>query len=476
MKHGLNINASYARRIVLNLLLFTGFFCFEAKGQSKLILSPGSFISQVKQYHPLSRQANILVEQASAALLAARGNFDPLVSMNQDDKAFSGINYYRYTNLELKLPTVTGIAIKSGFENTGGSFANPELSRGIASYLGVEIPLLQGLLADKQRTVLQQAKTYKKLAKQEQANVINDLLFDAYNAYWHWAAAYQLHSLYSRYLELTQKRVNLVRLSFFNGDRSVADTLEAHGQLQNFSMLQNEAAILLNARYYELSLFLWDQEEKPYLLSDLYTPDLDSFNTTRSLPTLDSLENELALAHPALSAYVAKQHILEAERRLKFQNLLPLVNFKANLLSKEYFKKLSLDNSYLANNYKFGFSIKTPLFFRQAKGEYRTAKLKIKDNNYQLARKRWELQTKLRKYYNEALLYEKQLRTANEARSNYATLLKLEEMKLMQGESSLFLVNARENKLLEVEEKLIELRLKYLKAFYAMDWSAGHLR
>lgn len=51
--------------------------------------------------------------------------------------------------------------------------------------------------------------------------------------------------------------------------------------------------------------------------------------------------------------------------------------------------------------------------------------------------------------------------------------MKAEEVKLQNGESSLFLINSRENKALEAFEKLIELKTKFLKTKFALHWSAG---
>jgi hypothetical protein len=43
----------------------------------------------------------------------------------------------------------------------------------------------------------------------------------------------------------------------------------------------------------------------------------------------------------------------------------------------------------------------------------------------------------------------------------------------MNGESSLFLVNSRESKALEAYLKLVELKTKYFKTIYALQWSTG---
>jgi outer membrane protein TolC len=55
-------------------------------------------------------------------------------------------------------------------------------------------------------------------------------------------------------------------------------------------------------------------------------------------------------------------------------------------------------------------------------------------------------------------------------------LLRAEEFKLKLGESSLFLVNSRENKLLETEQKYAELRSKFFNSLISMQAAAGALR
>jgi outer membrane protein TolC len=60
--------------------------------------------------------------------------------------------------------------------------------------------------------------------------------------------------------------------------------------------------------------------------------------------------------------------------------------------------------------------------------------------------------------------------------TNFEKLLKAEETLFRNGESSLFLINSRENKVLETERKLIELKAKYYKTIYALQWSTGLLK
>ena len=54
-------------------------------------------------------------------------------------------------------------------------------------------------------------------------------------------------------------------------------------------------------------------------------------------------------------------------------------------------------------------------------------------------------------------------------------LQKGEETRFVNGESTLFLLNAREQKTIESEQKLVELKAKVQKAAVNVKWAAGVL-
>lgn len=449
------------------------FCCSTATAQGKQLLTEEAFIQQVKQYHPVVKQADLLTQKASADLLSARGAFDPLFQTGNTAKSLDGVNYYQYANPELKIPTAAGVNLKTGFEKAEGQYINPERTRGVASYIGMEIPLLNGLLTDKKRTTLRQAGIYTKQTAQERLLMINDLLFDARTSYWEWAGAWYLYRVYTNYIDIAAKRARLVGISFKNGDRAMADTVEAWAQLQNVKLLQSDALLNLNKKTLDLSAYLWTADEIPYLLPEEYTPDTLALPALQLLPDTTSLLAELNTAHPAIQSALFKLDILDAERRLKRQNLLPVVNLQANLLSKDYYQYDKMSWAYLDNNYKWGINVRVPLLLRQERGDYKNVLIKIRDNNIELQKKQWDLQNKVRKYYAEAVQLQDQLQAAREMNTAYTSLLRTEELKFTQGESSMFLINARENKTLEMQQKVIELQVKYRKAAYGIRWAAG---
>lgn len=460
---------------ILNINLFLLISPGSAVAQGKELLTEEAFIQQVKQYHPVAKQANLLTEKAKVDLLNARGAFDPVFEVTSSAKSLDGVNYYQYSNTELKIPIGTAINLKAGYEKSNGQYINPERTRGVASYLGMEIPLLNGLITDKKRTTLRQAGVYRQLNDQERLLMINDLLFEARTSYLEWAGAWYLYQIYTSYIDVAAKRTSLISLAYRNGERAMADTVEAWAQLQNIKLMQSSALLELNKKKLDLSAFLWSVDEIPYLLPEAFAPDTNALNNMQVLPDTALLITRLNNAHPTIQANRIKHSILNLERKLKLQNFLPVVNLKANLLSKEYYQYKTITWPYLENNYKIGLNIKLPLLWRQERGEYKNVLLKIRDNNLELQKKQWDLKNKIRKYYTEAVQVQQQLQAAREMNRAYSLLFKTEELKFTQGESSLFLINTRENKILEAQQKVLELQVKYLKATYAIKWAGGML-
>ena len=239
------------------LLLAIGICCVVSSYSQpkKIILTANAVMELVRNNHPVAKQAMLLVEAANAARLSARGGFDPLLDIDASRKTFDGKNYYYYTNPEIQIPTAAALTIKSGLENNGGDYLSSEISKGKTSYLGIELPLGNGLLIDKRRAALQQAKIFSSQSEQDRLKIMNDLLLEAYTDYWEWAGAYQLYQVYSGFVDNATKRLQLTRNAWQNGDRALMDTLESFTQLQQYQLLQSEALLKLNNAALELSNF-----------------------------------------------------------------------------------------------------------------------------------------------------------------------------------------------------------------------------
>ncbi len=464
------------KHLVKPLLIILFILCSRAAKAQPLVFTQEDFLDIVRKNHPVAMQAQIVTEHANAALQIARGGFDPLLQADNNNKVFSGVEYYKYNHATLKVPAIAGIELKTGFEKSDGVFKNPELSNGLASFVGIDVPLLKGLLLDKRRAALQQAKIMVNSSQQEKNALLNDLLFDAGKAYWDWAAAFKAYSIYENYLDFARQRMRLVKITYEQGDRALADTIESFTQLQNFELMKSEALMKLNNSAILLSQYLWTKDAVAMPLFANALPDTQLLSRILYVQPLPTLVNNALATNPEIKMYSLKLKSLDIDRRLYFQNILPAFNIQANLLSKEYYQFNNISTGYLQNNYKLGFSLKLPLLFRQERGAYRQARLKINTANLDLLQKSREIENKVMLYHNEASQISEQIKTVEAVFKNYSFLLKTEELKFKQGETSLFLINARENKLLETQQKIVELKLKHAKAILAVEWASGLLR
>jgi outer membrane protein TolC len=204
------------------------------------------------------------------------------------------------------------------------------------------------------------------------------------------------------------------------------------------------------------------------------TTALLDYNVTVNLPQLitNAINN-----HPEIRAFAFKLDGLEVKRKLKWQNFLPTLNLKANLLNKGYNALYKVnDVAFLENNYKFGIEFKVPFFLRNARGDNKKTQIKIEQTQLNVTAKKWQLHNKISMYYNQNHLYAAQLQLINSLVNSFEILLRNELLKFNNGESTLFLINARESNLLETKQKLIELQTKLVTSKYETEWPAGILQ
>ncbi len=437
------------------------------------ILNPDAFLDLVYQNHPMARQADLKLIQAQSSVLASKGAFDPIFQFSNENKTFDGVNYFNHLNPELKIQTRLGLTVKTGIEKSSGYYLNPELTNGSMTYLGIEMPILQGLLLDKERAELRKAEIYRQQSDEVRRSMLNDLVLDALGSYWEWTGTYAIQNIYSNNLENAERRFLLIKNAFENGDRSMMDTLEAYTQLQNIQLQKNEADLAFALATVDLGRYLWNDSGKPALPQSGIIPGLDIFRNFIATKIQDSDLNFLVLNHPDLKQYFLKIEALKVNKDLKFQYLLPKANLKLNLLGKDAYRFENTFNQPFNNNYKFGFDFKIPLALREGRGEFNLAKLKIQESVWQYDQKKWDIENKIRTQIRELEVLQNQLILVSTMSDNYKRLLSNEEFKFQQGESSLFLINSRENKLLDNLKKEQETRIKFIKAWYKQQWAAA---
>lgn len=460
-------------------LIFTGFVLLQTvkANDSAKMLSLNNFLQIVKQFHPVAKQASIQVDKAKASLTIAKGNFDPVLSSGGSNKTFDGSNYYQTNSTQLNIPTWYGIEIAGGVEYLAGNRTDPTATSGKTSFAGISIPLAKNLLMDKRRATLQQAKIMIQASEQEKRALLNDLMMDATDAYWQWVQAYLIYTTYNNVINLNKKRVDLVNTTYRLGERPAIDTIEATTQLQSFEYQQNDALLAWQNATIQLNTFLWKQNNEAYELpaSVLPSEKIENLYDAVIFPELDKIMADAKTSHPELNIYTFKLSALNVERKLKFQELLPKADLKYNQLGKGYDIASAATKALFDNNYKFAVNFSIPLRISQGRGEYKMAKLKITETRLQQNQKEISVLNKIKNYYNQLVNYKMQVTLLQKTYNNYLLLQRGEETRFFNGESSLFLVNSRENKTLETLLKLTEATVKYNKTSISLQWAAGQL-
>lgn len=457
-------------------------FCMNglAQNQSSNTLNAEQLLELVRKFHPVVKLTNIDIERSKADILNARAGFDPILNTYITNKTFDGTDYYKDVSPELKIPTWYGIDIFAGTEELTGNRLDPTQTQGQTSFIGVNIPLIKNLVIDKRRAILQQAKIFNTLAAVEQRATTNDLMLNALEAYWQWVKAYQTYIVLKNSVTTNQKRLEFVRTTFNNGESAAIDTTEALAQLQNFELLQNNAWLDFQNSGLQLSAFLWKENNQPYELPENIIPQ-NNWDDEKLISDFNiSLPDLLATAdknHPELKKFEYKLNILNIDKKLKFQDLLPKLDFRYNQLGKGYnFANTISKGPLFENNFQYNVKFELPLRLSEGRSNYKKANLKIEEAKLEQSQKRRNIELKIKSYYNEFITLKNQVALQSKNYSNYQKLLNAEETKFFNGESTLFLINSRENKSLEALEKLIALKTKYFKSVYALQWSAGLLK
>jgi outer membrane protein TolC len=431
----------------------------------------------VKRYHPVVKQGYISIEKSKANITVARGAFNPIIGNYISNKTFDNTQYYNYTNPNITIPTWFGVEVSAGLENLSGNRFDPSETVGKSSYIGASIPLLKNLTMDKRRAYLKQANLYNEMAKTEQQSTINNILMDATSNYWDWVNAYQAYVIVEKNLVISRNRFEMVKKSFQNGEHPAIDTIEALSQFQNFEFQKNESWLKLQKTRLELSAFLWQDNNVPYQLLENVIPQ-NGWDNETNIKLFSINQDELLTSarqfHPDLRIYNQKLDVLEIDKKLKFQELLPKADFRYNHLSRGY-NVFTNEGLLFQNNYQYGLKLEMPLLLSQGRGEFKIAKLKIEETQIAQSQKLLSVELKVKNYYYEFQNIRNQVQLQRNILTNVEKLLQAEETLFLNGESSMFLINSRENKVFEAERKLAELKTKYFNTIYALQWSAGLL-
>ena len=446
------------RRLIFAFLCIPFLLIGQTKSSKELTYN--EFLGFVKKFHPLVKTANLEINFAQANLMQARGGFDPKIEVDYAKKQFKNSTYYSILNSSFKIPTWYGIDIKAGFDNNEGVFLSPENTlpnQGLTS-LGINIPLAQGLFINQRMADLRKAKLQIQLSQSERKLQAILVLYDASIAYFNWKKNQSEVELYQTYSKNAQIRFKGIKILIEQGDRPAIDSIEAGIIVKNRLLNLEDSTLKLMKAKLELSNFLWLENNIPLELGDDLIPEENLEKTIQETLKTNELvsQNFSIVNHPKINALQSKIDILSVERKLKANMLLPKIDVGYSYLSEP-----SAFNNYKFENYKIGLNFYFPLFLRKERGGLQIAKFKVLETELALGLEKIQLSNKITAQKIEIQSLQKQNQLIKQLSGDNQVMLNSEERLFQFGESSLFLINIRENNLVlaQLSQIILENRL-----------------
>ena len=452
------------------ILLFSVFLISLSWSQDTLkTLRLTDFLQHIKENHPVALIASNDVLRAEQVVRLSKGNFDPVAIGGIDQKYYDGSTYYSILSSGIKIPTRIGWNLKVMGDWNSGSFLNPENrvpTEGL-TYLGIDVPLGRGMFTDAQRTQLKRAAVAFDQSNIQKQLALNDLLYEAGQYFIIWQEQEAQLALAQEVFMLAKTRLEQVKINAALGERPEMDTLEASAVLILRELEVNEKMLSVQNARLQIENYIWEKGTLPLLLDPMISAETLQISKPSSLAITENLT-----LHPILTLYNLKISDLELERKLKIEQLKPQFNVNYNLLQTP---QNLLSTQFSFTNYKWGATFSMPILLRKERSSLSITRLYLENTHLEMDKKQRDLATKqlqIRNEWNNNVL---QSLTSSTMAERYLSLAAAERQLFEGGESSLFIVNAREINYISAKMKYIEYLAKTQKSALSEKYITGTL-
>jgi outer membrane protein TolC len=432
-------------------------------------LELGAFLDRVLRSHPDVDAIRLEDDRAAAALMEARGGFDPTLETGYEYKTQEDKDKLNVLKSGLALPFNAPLSpsLTLDYKRGLGSSVDPSVATATSgeARFGVSVSPLRGLMTDKKRTAMATARLEPRRANAIQRSLQNDLLLDATLAYWTWVEAQQLLRIQQDLFELASRRYELITRRARAGEEAPIDSVEA--ELAAVSREGKVADAIRKAEQTraKLSVFLWDDGGPASEVFETYAapePAEDvPVDTSRAMAFRVALANR-----PELRELDVKQQQIQLKRRLARAQIRPDLKFEVQAVSYD-------QTDVQVDDVKVGFKIDQPLFFRGSRSEEDEAIIEVR----QIDIKRQVTERKIEADVEAAVVGVRQARERvrlSERRVELARrLLAAESRRFELGESTLFVLNQREQSFAEAREEALSARIALHRAAAEYRWATG---
>ncbi|KTD35445.1 outer membrane component of multidrug efflux pump [Legionella moravica] len=418
-------------------------------------------LKSIDNHYPQVKIAHLEVVKASGALTNAKGQFDPTLEATTRSQPAGGyINNYGDT--QLTVPTLyNGVKLFAGYRNGEGNwpiyYQNYLTNSGGEYRAGLSLPLARDRLIDKERTgLLSSAQLI--LMKQQDSEAIKIKIYqEAIKAYWQWVEAGLQLKTFKQLLQLAQKRQIAIEQQAKQGDLPRLAISENLQQIIQREQLLNQGHMIFEQAAINLSLYFRDPKGKPQIPDQRSLPAL----AKHAVPHAGS--NVPLIEHPGIKKLNFYANMMKLKRNQARNELLPQLDATA------YTFKQNGTGGYplmIPQAAMVGVSFKFPLFQRQAKGNLIQAESELRQIRVE---KRFLLEQLNNEFANILIGINRGIRQVSLLKKELSLALQVQQgetKKFYQGDSTLFLVNQREQSTTQVQLNSLhaQVQLEELKA------------
>ncbi|KTC67947.1 outer membrane component of multidrug efflux pump [Legionella birminghamensis] len=424
-------------------------------------LSLMQVLQSIDTHYPQVKIARLEIIKASGAFVNANGKFDPTLEASTRSQPAGGyINNYGDT--QLTIPTLyNGLKLFAGYRNGQGDwpiyYQNFLTNSGGEYRAGLSLPLLRDRLIDKERTGLLSSAQLMLMKAQDAEAIKIKIYQDGIKAYWQWVEAGLQIKTFKQLLLLAKKRQDAIEKQASLGDLPELAISENLQQIIQRQQLLNQGQMIFEQASVNLSLYFRDPQGNPLVPGEQSLPALSS--TSKTITGIRTSLRE----HPGIKKLNHYANMMRLKREQARNELLPQLDATA------YTFKQNGSGGYpllIPQAAMVGLSFKFPLLQREARGNLIQAESELR-----------QIQTEKRFFYEQlnnefanmliginrsrqqVILLKKELRLAQKVQEG-------ETKKFYGGDSTLFLVNQREQMTTQIQLNTLhaQVQLEELKA------------
>ena len=408
------------------------------------VLELPEVIDSVQRTHPKLEGAQRVVDQREAQEFAARGGFDPLVTIRGK---WAPVGYYPNAQFDAQVEQATpiwGLRATAGYRMGWGAYpaykGDLRTLSGGEVRAGVSVPLWRNGPIDERRAKLRKARIEQRGAQLDKSATQLEVERDATKAYWSWAAAGLRLEVARALLEVAEARDEGLREQVTAGSVAPIALTDNQRLLLDREAKVVEAERKLQAATLKLSLYLRDDRRRPVRVDPSRLPPALPGPARAELGSADASVTRALQQRPDARALDATREAARVDVRLAANQRGPMVDLQAFVAKDIGDGPAELGPAEAG----LGVTVKMALPLRQARGDHRAAQAKVGKIDAERRSLRDAIEAEVREALVSVDAATRRVTLARAQRDAASQLADAERDRLAEGGSDLLAVNLRE--------------------------------